>query len=341
MPPPKNLKLLPPEHLMETMRAFQAALGVRCDFCHVQGDFASDEKPHKEIARTMIVMSRDINAKFPDGKVHVTCFTCHRGAEMPVSIPLIKEEDATAPGAEAKKPVENSALPKPEDLLDKYLAAVGGASAVEKITSRVQKGKLLAFGGQTFPAEVYTKAPDKRISYMHLQGGDSITAFDGQRGWLSVPGRPAHMMSASENDSARLDADLRFPVHVKNLYPKFTVEPGDPGDPGQKSEKIDGHDTYLVEGTAEGRPPLRLYLDKQTGLLLRLVKYAQTPLGLLPTQIDYADYREADSVKVPFRWTLARPGNRFTIQVEDMKQNVPVDDCKFTPPPPPPAAAPH
>jgi outer membrane lipoprotein-sorting protein len=196
----------------------------------------------------------------------------------------------------------------------------------------VQKGKLLAFGGQTFPAEVYTKAPDKRISYMHLQGGDSITAFDGQRGWLSVPGRPAHMMSASENDAARLDADLQFPVHVKTLYPKFTVEPG---------EKLDGHDTYLVEGSAEGRPPLRLYLDKETGLLLRLVKYAQTPLGLLPTQIDYADYREADGVKVPFRWTLARPGNRFTIQVEDMKQNAPVDGGKFTPPPPPPAAAPH
>jgi hypothetical protein len=86
-PPPKNLKLLPPEHLMETMQAFRAALGVRCDFCHVQGDFASDEKPHKEIARMMIGMSREINAKFPDGKMHVTCYTCHRGAEEPATRP--------------------------------------------------------------------------------------------------------------------------------------------------------------------------------------------------------------------------------------------------------------
>jgi len=87
MPAPKNLKLLPPEHLMETMQAFRVALGVRCDFCHVQGDFAADDKPHKEIARKMIVMAREINTKFPDGKMHVTCFTCHRGAEEPATKP--------------------------------------------------------------------------------------------------------------------------------------------------------------------------------------------------------------------------------------------------------------
>ncbi len=87
MPAPKNLKLLQPEHLMETMQEYRMALGVRCDFCHVQGDFASDEKHHKEIARKMIVLARDINAKFPDGKTHVTCFTCHRGSEEPAMKP--------------------------------------------------------------------------------------------------------------------------------------------------------------------------------------------------------------------------------------------------------------
>jgi len=87
MPPPKNLKLLSPEHLMERMQAFRVALGVRCDFCHVQGDFASDEKPHKQMARMMIQLERDINAKFPDGKMHVTCYTCHRGAEEPATRP--------------------------------------------------------------------------------------------------------------------------------------------------------------------------------------------------------------------------------------------------------------
>lgn len=87
MGPPKNLKLLPPEHLMETMRAFRVALGVRCDFCHVPGDFASDQKPHKEIARKMIVMVREINRNFPGDKMRVTCYTCHRGSEQPATAP--------------------------------------------------------------------------------------------------------------------------------------------------------------------------------------------------------------------------------------------------------------
>jgi hypothetical protein len=87
MPAPKNLKILPPEHLIETMRSFNAALGVRCDFCHMQGDFASDEKHHKIIARGMIEMTKQINTHFPDGKMHVTCYTCHRGSEEPATHP--------------------------------------------------------------------------------------------------------------------------------------------------------------------------------------------------------------------------------------------------------------
>jgi photosynthetic reaction center cytochrome c subunit len=321
------LKGIPADQLIPAMQFIAASLGVECDYCHNREKMDSDEKKPKKIARGMMTMMFNIDKTNFEGRLEVTCYSCHRGVAMPVGIPVIKEEEAEAPGAAGKMPGENVALPKPEELLDKYLAAVGGTAALDKITSRVQTGKLLAFGGQTFAAEVYSKSPDKRVSTMHLKGGDSVTAFDGQRGWLGFPGRPAHMMSASENDAARLDADLHFAEHVKTMYSKFNVAAG---------EKIDGHDTYLVECRTEERTPLRLYMDKESGLLLRLVRYAQSPLGLNPTQIDYADYREADGVKVPFRWTVARPGNRFTIQVEEMKQNVPVDDAKFAAPPPPP-----
>jgi hypothetical protein len=85
MPAPKNLKLLTPDQLMPAMMAFKSALGVECTFCHVQGDFASDDNHHKEIARHMISMAKDINAKFPDGQTHVTCYTCHRGATEPAT----------------------------------------------------------------------------------------------------------------------------------------------------------------------------------------------------------------------------------------------------------------
>ena len=104
------------------------------------------------------------------------------------------------------------------------------------------------------------------------------------------------------------------------------------------TEKVGERDAYLVIGQRDGKTPLRLYFDEQSGLLVRLVRYGETPLGRMPTQIDYADYRDAGGVKIPFRWTLARPGGRFTIQVSEVKENVPVDDAKFARPPAPPEA---
>jgi len=136
------------------------------------------------------------------------------------------------------------------------------------------------------------------------------------------------MMNEAESAGARLDADMEFPTHVKTLYAKWVTMPG---------EKIDGHETWLVVGRKEGTPPLKLYFDQKSNLLLRMVRYTDSPLGYNPTQIDYADYRDAGGVKIPHRWTISRPGNKFTVQVEQVQQNVPVDDAKFVPSTPPPA----
>jgi len=86
--PPKNLKVLPADvDIRATMGAFRAALGVECVYCHVQGDFASDDNPKKNTARAMIRMATDINSRFPDGKRHVSCYTCHRGKAEPDMAP--------------------------------------------------------------------------------------------------------------------------------------------------------------------------------------------------------------------------------------------------------------
>jgi hypothetical protein len=88
-PAPKNLKVLkvPPADIRATMQSFTLGLGVKCEFCHAKGDFASDENPKKNVARMMIVMAQDVNAKFADGKEHVTCYTCHRGDQQPKTAP--------------------------------------------------------------------------------------------------------------------------------------------------------------------------------------------------------------------------------------------------------------
>ena len=320
------LKGIPAEQVIPSMQFIAASLGVECEYCHVEHANEKDDKKPKVTARKMINMMMAINKENFEGHREVTCYSCHRGATEPVSTPILMDEDAMPKLEEGQKTGEGkAALPAADQLLDKYLTATGGSEALQKVTTRVQKGTLTAFGGQHFPMEIYSKSPYKRISIMHLQNGDSVTAFDGKQGWLSIPGR-VHMMSATENDAARIDADLYFAADVKTLYQKFNVNPG---------EKIDGHETYLVIGNSEGKPPLHLYLDKESGLLLRLIRYAETPIGRNPTQIDYADYRETNGVKLPYRWMLARPGGRFTIQVEQVQQNVPVDEGRFAPPPRP------
>src|SRR5229473_412921 len=239
------LKGIPAEQIIPSMQFIAASLGVECEYCHVAHANEKDDKKPRVTARKMINMMMAINKENFGGHREVTCYSCHRGSEDPVGTPIITDEEPQPTADEGKKPGEaKAALPAADQLLDKYLAAVGGSEALQKVTSRVQKGTLTAFGDKHFPVEVYSKAPDKRVSVMHIQNGDSVTAFDGKQGWLSVPGR-VHMMSAAENDAARIDADLYFAARVKTLYQKLNVDAGG---------KIDGHDTYLVVGRTEGKP---------------------------------------------------------------------------------------
>ncbi len=321
----KNIQILkgtPADQLQPAMQFISNSLGVECEFCHVQGAFEKDDKKSKQTARKMIEMQLAINRDSFKGEREVTCFTCHRGSDRPVGIPIIADEEPKrpeSPAASAAAP----ALPSGDQVIDKYIQAVGGADALQKNTSRVQKGTV-NFGGRQFPVEVLSKAPNKRISTVHTPNGDNITAFDGHAGWLGNPGgRPPRDMNAQEVDAISFDAAFYLPTEIKKMFTQMRVRP---------AEKIGGHDVIQVIGIREGKPPVRLMFDKDSGLLLRTIRYAETPLGRNPTQVDYADYRADGGVKLPFQWTVARPLGRFTIQVTDIQQNVPIDDAKFAKP---------
>jgi photosynthetic reaction center cytochrome c subunit len=321
------LKGIPADQLIPGMQFITASLGVECQFCHVEGAFEKDDKKTKQTARKMMEMMFAINKENFEGHREVTCYSCHRGSSEPVGTPpVMVEEPRPAMGepktTEEKKGEGAKEKLSAETLLDKYLQVVGGAAAIEKITSRVMTGTI-TFGDRNVPIDIFSKDPDKRISFTHTPDGDSVTAFDGHEGWLGFPGRPAREMHGSELDAAAMDADLHFAAHLKGMFSEAQV---------RDREKIGDHDAYLVIGRREGKPPLRLYFDERSGLLVRLVRYGETPLGRMPTQIDYEDYREAGGVRIPFRWTLARPSGRFTIQVSEVKQNAPVDDAKFARP---------
>jgi photosynthetic reaction center cytochrome c subunit len=323
----KNIQVLkgvPADQVIPAMQFISSSLGVQCEFCHVRNAFDKDDKKPKQVARKMIQMQMAIDKDNFNGQNAVTCFSCHRGAENPVGIPIVL---AATEAPKRPEPEDQgsavAALPSADEILNKYVQAVGGAAAVEKITSRKEDGTV-SFGGNQFPVEVFAKAPNKRISIVHTPNGDNITAFDGNSGWLGNPGpRPPRDMSAQENEAAGFDATFYLPSELKKMFAQFRVRP---------SEKIDGHEVVQVIGLNQGHPPTRLFFDKDSGLLVRSVRYATTPVGLNPTEVDYADYREESGVKIPMQWTVARPNGRFTIQISKVEQNVPIADSKFEKP---------
>jgi photosynthetic reaction center cytochrome c subunit len=316
------LKDIPADQLIPTMQFISASLGVQCDFCHVDREMQKDDKKEKQTARKMIAMELAINKGHFNNEIDVTCYTCHRGSPHPVGTPILGAEALkTALPAHEETAEDHPNLPSADQLLEKYLTAVGGANGLLKIKSRVQKGTI-DVAGTKFPIDVYSEAPDKRVSVSHFQSGSSITAFNGQAGWLTIP-NGVHLMTGPEREAARIDAQLYLPLHLKDMYQEFKVRPG---------EEIGGHATYLLMAKQTDRPTLSLYFDQQSGLLLRQLRLTETPLGRNPTQVDYADYRETDGVKIPYRWTLTRPNGSFTINVDQVQDNVPIDPELFEAP---------
>ncbi len=323
----KNLKVLngiPSDQLIPSMRFITSSLGVRCSFCHVEGHFEDDAKKEKEVARSMMRMMFAINQNSFEGNRKVTCYSCHRGAPNPMAIPAIGGTMmALEPTAnDDKAQTLPSGLPTGEQLVDHYVQALGGPAALEKITTRVESGTA-EIEGKTVRVEVLDEAPDKRLFIQHTPAGDSVTGLDGNVGWTRSPAGPVHEVSASDLDAARMDADLQFALHIKQIFPELRVE---------YPETVDSRKTYVVMGIREHQPPWKFYFDAQSSLLVRIVRYTESPLGLDPTQIDYRDYRAVDSVETPFSWTIARAGGKSTIQITEIHQNVPVDDAKFSKP---------
>jgi hypothetical protein len=325
----KNIQVLkgvPADQLIPAMQFITASLGVQCDFCHQENAFEKDDKETKQTARKMMRMMFAINKDNFEGHQEVTCYACHRGEHKPVITPIISAEDGKIAAEEKMHHTESNdaSLPSADRILGKYLQAVGGSEAAARISTRIQEGTLTV-GLQHFPVEVLAKAPSKRVTTVHFPGGDSVTGVSGNEGWLSTPGRAVRDMSPAEVDAAKMDAELFFPNGLQQVFKELRVE---------QKEQVNGRETYVVLGMWDNQPPVRLYFDEESGLLVRVLRYGQTPLGRNPTQIDYTDYREEGGVKTPFRWTIARPNGRFTIQAEQAQQNLPIADDKFAKPVP-------
>mgnify|MGYP000107533120 CR=1 FL=1 len=319
-----HLKGTPADQIMPSMQFIAASLGVECSFCHVQGKMDADDIDHKKIARSMIAMTAELNKANFGGKQTVTCFTCHQGMNHPNALPPV-EGPFAARKAPAAAAVPAAQAKTADEILGRYIAAMGGEEAIRKITSRVQKGDM-EVGNTATPIEIVTLAPNKRISISKAGSSDSITAFDGKSGWMGSTGRPAREMAAPESWAAGMDAEFYLGLRIKELFGSAPIRVG------RAAVKVNGFDCDAMTAMGGNGLPVRMYFDRETGLLARIVRFTATAVGPNPTQIDYADYRESGGVKIPFRWTLARPNGRFAVQVASVENNAKVDTSRFVKP---------
>jgi photosynthetic reaction center cytochrome c subunit len=321
------LKDVPSDQLIPAMQFITSSLGVQCAYCHVENAFDKDDKKTKQTARKMMRMMLDIDASNFEGKQVVTCNTCHRGSPKPLAIPVIPESQPHLL-SEAEPPSQPSPpnLPRAEEIVANYVGGIGGEAGIAKLKSLVEKGTFEA-GGRQFPVEIFVQSPDHIAVVTHWPNGDSSNTFDGHAGWITFPGRPQHPMTPADIEAARIDADLHFPLDLSKLFSELRVE---------KEAKMGDQDALMISGQRQGLPPLEMYFDKQSGLLIRESRYAQSPLGRNPTQIDYSDYRDVAGVKLPFHWTSSTPTGRFTIQLESAQANIAIPESRFEKPQPNP-----
>jgi Photosynthetic reaction centre cytochrome C subunit len=346
----KNIQVLtdvPADQLDLTMRYISASTGLQCRNCHVQdgttGEFAyeKDDMRSKQTAREMIKMVDAINAG--DFGIRANCATCHAGRNQPAGLRLATmatPDEVTAiaafaarqggagraagrgAGRQGGRGQQGPPPPAVDDVLNKYFEAIGGAAAVEKIQSRVVTGSMTDRLGASMAFTVEEKAPDLYRTTMDAAGSKTQTGFDGTTGWTSAEGNASDLAGFPLQYALRM-ADLSLPMRLKSMA--SSLQAGRP-------TRIDGKDTTTLQGTTAPNVIERFYFDAASGLLVRRTITTRTPLGTLPEQIDYSDYRNVSGVQMPFTITRGSWNELDTYKASSIKANTAIADSTFARP---------
>jgi hypothetical protein len=336
------LRGIPVKEFMETMGFFSASLALNCSDCHGEASGSSWanyalDTPLKQKSRAMIQMMNAINKANFGGAPNVTCYTCHRGSQRPKVIPSLAQQYSVPPDEDPDEIEPNSAVRvtmTAEQILDRYLQAIGGAAAGATLTSYTAKGTYEGFDSdfEQRPVDVYAKAPDMRATIIHMRVGENVTATDGREAWAAGPPdlTPITLfpLVGASLDGARLDAQLAFPGQIKQVLTDWRT--------GFPPLTIDDSPVDVIEGRTSARGRVKLYFDKKTGLLVRSVRYSRTAVGTVPITVVYSDYRDVPGlgVKMPYKWEVIWTNGRGTYNITSLEPNVAIDAAKFGRPTP-------
>lgn len=218
-------------------------------------------------------------------------------------------------------------MPTVDAVIGKYVQALGGQAAIQKVTSRVSKGtfELSSMAGVKGSVEVYEKAPNKQVAILVIPGiGTDAEGFNGTVAWALEPDSGVvHEKSGLDLASAKRDAEFYEDIKLKELYPRMTLK---------GVEKVGLRQAYVIEAMPPTGNPEKFYFDTETGLLLRKDSEEEGAEGKRSVEEYYDDYRAVDSIKLPFVIRQVSPGMDFTIKLTEVKQNITIDDAKFNKP---------
>ena len=267
-----------------------------------------------------------INRENFNGRTVVTCWTCHRGSNRPAATPALDTVYGTPVIEPADILPQAPQVPSADEIFTKYIEALGGAARLATVTGYAATGKSRAYGefGSGYPIEIFAKAPNQRATFVHTATGDLARTFDGRAGFvinpLTVVGQMA--LTATELDGAKLDAELSFPGQIKGTLSNWRVS---------TPTTLNDREVQVVQGSNAAGLVATFYFDKQTNLLVRMVRYANSVIGRVPTQVDYSDYRDVGGIKMPFHWVFLWLNGQDDFVLSEVRLNVPIEAAKFTP----------
>jgi len=327
------LKGIPVDEFMDTMGMFAASLSYNCVDCHTlqsvgTWDHFADDTPKKQTTRKMMLMVNAINKDNFSGVRSVTCYTCHRGDLRPKIVPNLAAQYA-AYMDDPNEPIllPANTPPSVDQVFNKYIQAVGGAQRLAALTSFTGKGTFIGFETEQtkVPVDVYAKAPNQRAMVVHTVLGDSTRIYDGRQAWIASPDRPLGLMTMTGGnlEGARIEAAVSFPGQLRQAFNQWRVG----------ATSIDDKEVQVLQGTNPRQPPVYFYFD-QTGLLIRILRYVDTAVGRVPTQVDYSDYRDVAGVKLPFKWIVTWTDGQATTELTEVRPNVTIEATRFARPAP-------
>jgi len=215
-----------------------------------------------------------------------------------------------------------SAEPTAEALLDKYVEAMGGKAAMEKIQNRVTRGKLeMAAQGLEMTLTIYSARPN--LNYTLIESdmtGKIEKGCDGEIVWENSVMMGAQVKEGKERADTRREATLDKWLHWRDFYPEVEYV---------GAETLNDRPVHKVVVTPEEGSPQTLYLDQDSNLAVRVDMVVENPMGTFPVVSYLSDYQEIDGILVPYTVEVEVMGQKRVIKTESVEHNVELPADRF------------